>query len=141
MFGALYSGRHRPHHIALKLTGFFADESLAAINRTKEIGIRKILGASFSVLFGLLSKDFLKLVVIAFLIASPISWYLSNKWLEHYAYRIHVSWWVFTITGVLIMVIAPTNHESPRHQNSLGKSGRDLTLGMMNIFVSMQKLS
>lgn len=73
--------------------------------RTKEIGIRKVLGASAFNIVTLLSKDFLKLVLVALVIASPIAWYAANSWLEDFAYRIDVSWWIFILAGVLAIVI------------------------------------
>ncbi|SFD89192.1 putative ABC transport system permease protein [Chitinophaga sp. CF118] len=74
--------------------------------RIKEIGIRKVLGASVYNLVVLLSGDFLKLVLIAILIASPIAWYVMNKWLDHFAYRIALQWWMFGLAGILAVVIA-----------------------------------
>ncbi len=79
---------------------------LTAANRTKEIGIRKVLGASVPVIVQLLSKDFLKLVMIALLIATPLAWYFMNKWLQDYAYRINIHWGVFAITGFVALIIA-----------------------------------
>ena len=76
------------------------------LQRTKEIGIRKVLGASVPNIITLLSKDFLKLIVIAFFIASPLAWYFMNNWLQGFAYRINISWWVFLIGGILALLIA-----------------------------------
>ncbi len=92
--------------IFLACLGLFGLAALAAVNRTKEIGIRKVLGASVPIIVRLLSKDFLILVIIAMLIASPIAWYFMNKWLLDYAYRIDISWWVFAITGIVTEFIA-----------------------------------
>jgi putative ABC transport system permease protein len=92
--------------IFLACLGLFGLAALAAVNRTKEIGIRKVLGASVPIIVRLLSKDFLILVIIALLIASPIAWYFMNKWLLDYAYRINISWWVFAITGAVTVLIA-----------------------------------
>jgi putative ABC transport system permease protein len=72
----------------------------------KEIGIRKTLGASAEGIAMMLSKDFLKLVLLAFLIASPIAWYVMNKWLQDFAYRINISWWMFGIAGAIVIFIA-----------------------------------
>jgi putative ABC transport system permease protein len=92
--------------VFLACLGLLGLAALAAVNRTKEIGIRKVLGASISSIMALLSKDFLKLVLIAFVIASPLAWYFMNKWLNDYAYRIDIGWTVFVITGVLAVGIA-----------------------------------
>ncbi len=92
--------------IFLACLGLFGLAALAAVNRRKEVGIRKILGASVSSIVGLLSKDFLKLVAIALLIASPIAWYFMNKWLQDFVYRIDISYRVFAIAGVLTLSIA-----------------------------------
>lgn len=75
-------------------------------SRTKEIGVRKILGASVSSIVSLLSKDFLVLVIIALVIASPIAWYFMNQWLSDFAYRITLSWWIFWVAGFIAVVIA-----------------------------------
>ena len=77
-----------------------------AEQRTKEFGIRKVLGASPVSLFKLLSKEFLLLVLVALLIASPIAWAAMNNWLKDYAYRIDISWWMFVTAGLLAIVIA-----------------------------------
>ncbi len=92
--------------IFLACLGLFGLAALAVVNRTKEIGIRKVLGATLSHIATLLSKDFLKLVVVAFFIASPIAWWAMNKWLQDYPYRINIKWWVFAITGISIIIIA-----------------------------------
>ena len=77
-----------------------------AQQRTKEFGIRKVLGASAGSLFNLLSKEFLLLVFVAMIIASPIAWFVMTKWLQDYEYRINISWWIFVIAGVLAILIA-----------------------------------
>ena len=74
--------------------------------RRKEIGIRKVVGASVSEILVMLSKDILKLMIVASLIASPIAWLAMNKWLQNYAYRIHIGWWVFIIAGLIATLIA-----------------------------------
>jgi putative ABC transport system permease protein len=78
----------------------------ATAQRTKEIGVRKVLGASVSNIVLLLSKDFIQLVVIAFIIASPIAWFVMHQWLQDFAYRINIEWWVFAIAGILAVAIA-----------------------------------
>ncbi len=74
--------------------------------RVKEIGVRKVLGASVSQIVTLLSKDFLQLVMLAFIISAPLAWWAMNKWLEDFAYRTTISWWVFAVCGVSMMFIA-----------------------------------
>ncbi|MES2732860.1 MAG: ABC transporter permease [Bacteroidota bacterium] len=86
--------------------GLYGLVSLMAIQRTKEIGVRKVLGASVGSVVGLLSKDFLKLVLIANVIAWPLAYYAMNKWLEDFAYRIDIRWWVFALAGVIALLIA-----------------------------------
>lgn len=86
--------------------GLFGLASFAAERRTKELGIRKVLGASVSGIVVLLSKDFVKLVLIAFLIALPIAWWVMNIWLEDFAYRIDIEWWMFTVAGLGAVMIA-----------------------------------
>jgi putative ABC transport system permease protein len=92
--------------VFLACLGLFGLSALAAINRTKEIGIRKVLGASLPSIVKLLSKDFLKLVVVALLIAAPVAWYFMNKWLQDFAYRISIGAWVFIAAGSLAIIIA-----------------------------------
>jgi ABC-type antimicrobial peptide transport system permease subunit len=77
-----------------------------AENRIKEIGIRKVLGASVAGVTALLSKDFLKLVFLSLLIAVPLSWWAMTKWLEDYTYRVSIEWWVFALAGFLSILIA-----------------------------------
>lgn len=74
--------------------------------RVKEIGIRKVLGASVAGIVGLLSKDFVKYVCLAIVIASPIAWWAMNRWLEDFAYRIDIRWWIFTVAGLTALAIA-----------------------------------
>ena len=92
--------------IALSCIGLFAMSLLIVTQRTKEIGVRKVLGASVSSITVLLTKDFLKLVLISFLIASPIAWWFLNQWLENYAYKVDLGIWFFVVAGLLAMIIA-----------------------------------
>jgi putative ABC transport system permease protein len=86
--------------------GLFGLVTYTAEQRTKEIGIRKVLGASVSQVTQMLSKEFLKLVLIASLIAFPLSWWAMNKWLQSFAYRISISWWAFVVAGCVTVLIA-----------------------------------
>jgi putative ABC transport system permease protein len=92
--------------IIISCLGLFALATFSAEQRTKEIGVRKVLGATVTSIVGLISKDFLKLVGIAILIASPIAWYAMNKWLQNFAYRTNISWTVFVITALIALFIA-----------------------------------
>jgi putative ABC transport system permease protein len=92
--------------IVLAGMGLFGLAAFTIEQRTKEIGIRKVLGASISSINGLLSKDFLKLVLLSILIASPIAWYLMHNWLQGFAYRIHIQWWMFAGAGLLAVIVA-----------------------------------
>lgn len=92
--------------ILIACLGLFGLVTYAAEQRTREIGIRKVLGASTSGLMSLLSKDFLKLVLIASLIAFPVAWWAMNKWLESFAYRTGISWWIFLAAGLMAIGIA-----------------------------------
>ena len=91
--------------IFISCLGLFGLASFTAEQRTKEIGIRKVLGASVATLWGLLSKDFVLLVVIALLIAAPLAWYFMDGWLDKYPYRTELSWWIFAAAGAGALVI------------------------------------
>jgi putative ABC transport system permease protein len=92
--------------IVLSCMGLLAMVILIISQRTKEIGIRKVLGASISTIVMLVAKDFLVLVLIATIIASPIAWYAMNKWLQSFAYRISIGWYIFLAAGLLAVLIA-----------------------------------
>jgi putative ABC transport system permease protein len=92
--------------IFLACLGLFGLASLAAANRVREIGIRKILGASVTEIVRLLTGGFMRLVLLAFLIASPVAWYLMNNWLRNFAYRIDIGWTIFVVTALLALGIA-----------------------------------
>ncbi|GAB4033013.1 ABC transporter permease [Spirosoma jeollabukense] len=92
--------------ILIACLGLFGLAAYATEQRTKEIGVRKVLGASVGSLVALLSKDFLKLVLIAIIIATPIGWWMMNRWLQDFAYRVDLSWWVFALAGLLAIGIA-----------------------------------
>ena len=92
--------------VVLSCMGLFAVALMTIEQRTKEIGIRKVLGASVSGIVGLLSKDFLKLVIIAILIATPLAWWAMSKWLQNFAYKTSIDWWIFALTGLSAVGIA-----------------------------------
>jgi putative ABC transport system permease protein len=92
--------------ILISCLGLFGLATFSAEQRTKEIGIRKVLGASAGNIVGLLSREFLKLVTIAVIIASPVAWWAMNKWLQDFAYRTHIGWTVFVITASIALSIA-----------------------------------
>ena len=92
--------------IFISCIGLFGLSVLSAEKRIKEIGIRKVLGASVKSVVTILSKDFVKLVIISLLIAIPMAWIAANKWLENYPYRITLSWWMFASAGILVVLIA-----------------------------------
>lgn len=92
--------------IFIACLGLFGLVTFTSAQRAKEIGIRKVLGASVSSIVTVLTKDLIKLVIIAFLIASPIIWFGMNKWLEDFQYRINISWWIFGVAGLSAILIA-----------------------------------
>lgn len=92
--------------VVISALGLFSLAAFEAERRTKEIGIRKVLGAKVAGIAALLSKDFVKLVCIAIIIMSPLAWYLLGIWLQDFAYRINISWWMFALTGLLAIFIA-----------------------------------
>jgi putative ABC transport system permease protein len=86
--------------------GLFGQAVIASENKIKEIGIRKVNGARISEVLVLLNKDFVKWVTVAFIIATPIAWYAMHKWLENFAYKTELSWWIFALAGLLALGIA-----------------------------------
>jgi putative ABC transport system permease protein len=114
-FDAMYRSEMRIGKIAMTFSllaifiaclGLFGLATFMAEQRTREIGIRKVLGASVQGVARLLSKDFLKLVLIAILLAVPVAWWAMNRWLQDFAYRINISWWVFVVAGLITILIA-----------------------------------
>ena len=92
--------------IFLSCLGLYGLASFMAVQRIKEVGIRKVLGATATSIVYLFSKEFIILISIAFLIATPLAWYFMNKWLQDYVYRIDISWWIFITGGVASIIIA-----------------------------------
>ena len=92
--------------IIISCLGLFGLAAFTAEKRTKEIGIRKVLGANTKGIVVLLSKDFLFLILISLAVATPVAWYITNNWLQDFAYRIDISWWMFVLAGGIALVIA-----------------------------------
>ncbi len=92
--------------IFISCLGLLGLASYSTMQRTREIGIRKVMGASVTGIINLLSKDFLDLVVLSFFIAMPVAWYFMKVWLKDFAYRTDISWWVFILSAVLALAIA-----------------------------------
>ena len=86
--------------------GIYGLVALSTEQRTKEIGIRKVNGATINEILYMLNKDFVKRVLIAFMIACPVAYYAMNKWLENFAYKTTLNWWIFALAGVFTVVIA-----------------------------------
>ena len=92
--------------ILISCLGLFGLAAYSAAKRTKEIGVRKVLGASVSNIVALLSEDFIKLVAIAFVIAVPVAYFIMHRWLQDFTYRINISWWIFILAGIAAILIA-----------------------------------
>jgi putative ABC transport system permease protein len=92
--------------IIISCLGLFGLAAYTAERRIKEIGIRKVLGANVTGLASLLSTEFIKLVIVSILLACPIAWYAMSSWLQNYAYRVSVQWWVFAAAGTAAIIIA-----------------------------------
>ena len=92
--------------IFLSCLGLYGLASFMAVQRIKEVGLRKVLGATSSNIIYLFSKEFILLISIAFVIAAPIAWYFMHQWLQNYPFRIELSWWLFLIGGLTSVIIA-----------------------------------
>jgi len=112
--------------ILISSLGLFGLAAFSAEQRIKEIGVRKVLGASVLNLTALLSKDFLKLVGIAILIATPIAWWAMNKWLEAFAYRVPIRWWMFALAGATALLIALGTVSSQAARAALANPSKSL---------------
>jgi len=105
LFGKVF-GLFAALAILIACLGLSGLSLLTSSMRTKEIGIRKVLGASVMGIVLLLSKDFIKLVLLAIIVASPVAWYIMHLWLQDFAYRVNISWWIFAFAGLLSLIIA-----------------------------------
>jgi putative ABC transport system permease protein len=105
LFGKVF-GLFAAFAICIACLGLLGLSLFTTSQRIKEIGVRKVLGASSSSIVLLLSKDFVRLIIISFLIATPVAWYIMNNWLQGFAYRTSMSWWIFPGAGLLAIVIA-----------------------------------
>ncbi|MEO6686493.1 MAG: FtsX-like permease family protein, partial [Dyadobacter sp.] len=92
--------------ILISCLGLLGLSAFSITQRTREVGVRKVMGASVAGIVGLLSLDFIKLVFVSILIASPIAWYAMNRWLLEFAYRIEISPWIFVLAGFIALAIA-----------------------------------
>ena len=92
--------------IFISCLGLLGLASYSTIQRTKEIGIRKVMGASVGNIVNLLSKEFVKLILISFLVAAPVAGYFMHQWLQGFAYKTNMGWWIFALAGILAFVIA-----------------------------------
>lgn len=114
-FNRLYTAENRTGQIfrifaglsiALACLGLLGLSAYTTSQRTKEIGVRKVLGASVASIVALLSKDFLRLVMISIVLGAPFAWYVMNQWLQDFAYRVNIEWWIFAVSGLLAAGIA-----------------------------------
>ena len=92
--------------IFISCMGLFGLASYSTLQRTREIAVRKVMGASIQSIIRLLSQDFLTLIIISFLIAAPVAWWLMHQWLRDFAYRITIGWWTLILSGLLAVFIA-----------------------------------
>ena len=92
--------------IFIAVLGLFGLSLFVLDQRTKEIGVRRVNGAKISEVMVMLNKDFVKWITIAFVIATPIAWYAMNRWLENFAYKTELSWWIFALAGLMALAIA-----------------------------------
>jgi putative ABC transport system permease protein len=112
--------------IFIACLGLFGLSALITEQRTKEIGIRKVLGASVTGIVAMLSKDFVKLIIIAAIIAFPVAWWAMNKWLQDFVYRINIGWWVFAAAAVIAVIIAFITISSQAIKAAIGNPVKSL---------------
>ena len=134
-FAKLYASEARFQKVFISLVvlgiiiaclGLFGLATFAAQQRIKEIGIRKTLGATVEGIVVLLSKDFIKLVMLALVIATPVAWYFMDKWLQDFAYRIDMPWWIFIVAGVIAILIAVVTISSQAVRAAMTSPARSL---------------
>jgi putative ABC transport system permease protein len=92
--------------IFISCLGLLGLASYSTFQRTREIGIRKVMGASVSAIVHLLSKEFMQLLFIAFVLASPVAWYVMDRWLQDFSYRTSITWWIFVVAGIIAILVA-----------------------------------
>jgi len=114
-YQSLYASEQRASDLAeffgataifLSCLGLFGLAAFTAEKRKKEIGVRKVMGASTMCILTLVSKDFVRLIIISIVVAMPLAWYFANNWLKSYAYQTNLSWWIFAVSGILLILIA-----------------------------------
>ncbi len=111
--------------IFISCLGLFGLATFTAGQRTKEIGVRKVLGATATSVVGLLSKDFLKPLLIAITIATPLAWFVMNRWLSNYAYKIHLDWWIFVLAGLVGCLYRNAYSQLSEHQICFDEPGSE----------------
>jgi putative ABC transport system permease protein len=89
----------------MSAVGLFSMVTYSVASRTKEFGIRKLLGASGPNITFLVAKDFLRLVIIAYVLSLPFAWFIAERWVNNFAYKTEITWWVFALTGVILLVV------------------------------------
>jgi putative ABC transport system permease protein len=114
--------------IAISCLGLFGLVMFAAEQRTKEFGIRKVLGATITNIVNLLSKEFLALVLFSFVIAAPVAGYFMHQWLKGFAYKIELSWWIFAMAGASALLIALITISVQAFQSAVANPSKSLRL-------------
>ena len=109
--------------ILIACFGLLGLSAYNVLQRAKEIGIRKVLGASVQNILLLLSKDFLKLILVALVLAVPVGWFIMHEWLQDFAYRINIAWWVFAVAGYYFTRHRIAGDQPPGNKSRRGKPG------------------
>ena len=116
--------------IFISCLGLLGLASYSTMQRTREIGIRKVMGASVAGIVNLLSMDFLLLVLVSFVIAAPVAWFGMHSWLKDFAYRIDISWWIFCTGRCSSRIHCPWHHQLPGREGSGSQPGEEFENGM-----------